>query len=295
MSNTVELNAEGYLEPSSNEPVEKFNFKGIKDIFGGITINTDKEKCKNEEEFEGKLVSSLATFKKCAVRGVWLRISINDSSFIPIAIKHGFLFHHTYPTYIVLTRWLPEDEPNTLPSFATSYLGAGGLVVNEKNQVLAVCERFSKKKHWKLPGGMVDRDEDIVEAVKREVLEETGIQTKFVSLICFRQIINFRFGCSDIYFICHLKPLTQDINIDTREIADAQWMDLDEYIASPLVNDSNRFIAVAYKNNFHNNDNLKVETKKVQVGRTFGTFFSLNQYKDQNRDDDNIHIPLTEH
>lgn len=66
---------------------------------------------------------------------------------------------------------------------------------------------------------------------------------------------------------------------------------MDEYIASPLVNDSNRFVAVAYKNNFHNNDNLKVETKKVQVGRTVGTFFSLNQYKDQNRDDDNIHIP----
>lgn len=69
-------------------------------------------------------------------------------------------------------------------------------------------------------------DEDIVEAVKREVLEETGIQTKFVSLVCFRHILNFRFGCSDIYFICHLKPLTQDIKIDTREIADAQWMDV---------------------------------------------------------------------
>ena len=65
-----------------------------------------------------------------------------------------------------------------------------------------------------------------MEAVKREVLEETGIQTTFVSLICFRHMLNFRFGCSDIYFICQLKPLTQDINIDTREIADARWMDV---------------------------------------------------------------------
>lgn len=53
---------------------------------------------------------------------------------------------------------------------------------------------------------------------------------------------------------------------------------MDEYIASPLVNDSNRYIAVAYKNNFHDNNNFKIETKKVQVGRTVGTFFSLNQY-----------------
>ena len=36
-------------------------------------------------------------------------------------------------------------------------LGAGGLVINEKNQVLAVCEKYRRKQHWKLPGGMVDR------------------------------------------------------------------------------------------------------------------------------------------
>lgn len=37
------------------------------------------------------------------------------------------------------------------------FLGAGGLVINEKNQVLAVCEKYRRKQHWKLPGGMVDR------------------------------------------------------------------------------------------------------------------------------------------
>lgn len=65
---------------------------------------------------------------------------------------------------------------------------------------------------------------------------------------------------------------------------------MDEYIASPLVNDSNRLIAVAYKNNFHDNDNFKIETEKVQVGRAVGTFFILNhndQYKDQNREGEN--------
>ena len=36
-------------------------------------------------------------------------------------------------------------------------LGAGGLVINEKNQVLAVREKYRRKQHWKLPGGMVDR------------------------------------------------------------------------------------------------------------------------------------------
>lgn len=288
MSSAKAVNAEGYLDTSTNESFSEDEFKGIKDIFGGITINTDVEKCKSNEDFERKLALSLEKFKQCGIRGVWLRISIENSTFIPIAVKHGFQFHHTYPTYIVLTHWLPKDEPNTLPTFATSYLGAGGLVINEKNQVLAVCERYSRKKHWKLPGGMVDRSEDIVEAVTREVLEETGIQTTFISLVCFRHMLNFRFGCSDIYFICLLKPLTHEITRDTKEIADAQWMELDEYIASPLVNDSNRFIALAYKNNFQNNDSVvKIETEQIQVHKTVGTFFTLNFYndKDHNRDD----------
>ena len=30
-------------------------------------------------------------------------------------------------------------------------------MVNEKNQVLAVCEKYGRQPHWKLPGGMVDR------------------------------------------------------------------------------------------------------------------------------------------
>ena len=69
-------------------------------------------------------------------------------------------------------------------------------------------------------------DESIIEAVKREVLEETGIETEFVSLVCFRHLVNFRFGCSDVYFICHLRPLTQEIKMDIKEIAAAQWMDV---------------------------------------------------------------------
>ena len=42
----------------------------------------------------------------------------------------------------------------TVPSCS----GVGGLVVNHKEQVLVVQERFSfgGKRHWKLPGGHVE-------------------------------------------------------------------------------------------------------------------------------------------
>ena len=34
--------------------------------------------------------------------------------------------------------------------------GAGGFVINDKNELLVICERFRTKRHWKLPGGQVD-------------------------------------------------------------------------------------------------------------------------------------------
>ena len=54
--------------------------------------------------------------------------------------------------------------------------------------------------------------------------EETGVDTEFVGVVCFRHMHNFRYGCSDFYFVCHLRPLTKEIKIDESEIADCRWM-----------------------------------------------------------------------
>lgn len=44
---------------------------------------------------------------------------------------------------------------------------------------------------WKIPGGLAESGEKIVEVGMREVKEETGIDTEFVSLIGFRELLNF--------------------------------------------------------------------------------------------------------
>ena len=58
----------------------------------------------------------------------------------------------------------------------------------------------------------------------REVLEETGIQTSFLHIICFRHLHKFRNGLSDLYFVCALKPLSTEIKPDIQEIRAARWM-----------------------------------------------------------------------
>lgn len=71
--------------------------------------------------------------------------------------------------------------------------------------------------------------EDIVDAVQREVQEETNIRTEFVSVISFRHTLKSNFGCSDIYFVVELKPLNFDIKKEDEEIEASQWMDVSKF------------------------------------------------------------------
>ena len=87
-----------------------------------------------------------------------------------------------------------------------------------------------------------------MDAVIREVREETGIRTQFDALVCFRHWHGYRYGKSDIYFVCRLSPLTHEITLQEEEIADGLWMPVDEYLASEDVGVFNKRIVRAALN-----------------------------------------------
>jgi ADP-ribose pyrophosphatase YjhB (NUDIX family) len=60
--------------------------------------------------------------------------------------------------------------------FAPVLGGASGLIVRDGKVLLIRRGKEPYKNHWSLPGGGVERGETIREAVKREVLEETGLE-----------------------------------------------------------------------------------------------------------------------
>jgi ADP-ribose pyrophosphatase YjhB (NUDIX family) len=60
--------------------------------------------------------------------------------------------------------------------------------------------------------------EELADTAKREVFEETGVEAEFISVISFRHLHNFRYGCSDWYFVCLMKPITEDIKPCPHEI-----------------------------------------------------------------------------
>ncbi len=108
----------------------------------------------------------------------------------------------------------------------------------ERQEILLITERTERtpntsgKDWWKIPGGTLDDpNENIGDCAVREVFEETGVRCEFVAILAFRHLHNYRFGKSDIYFICLMKPLSREINKDDHEIDKCQWTPLSEYFA----------------------------------------------------------------
>ena len=54
--------------------------------------------------------------------------------------------------------------------------GVGVAVLNKKNQVFVGKRKDNPKKHWQMPQGGVDQGETYLDAMKRELSEETSIK-----------------------------------------------------------------------------------------------------------------------
>ncbi len=71
-----------------------------------------------------------------------------------------------------------DKDVRVLP---THIIAAAGIVINEKDEVLMV-----KANHggWVFPGGQVEVGENVIDAVKREVMEETGVEIEVGEVFC---------------------------------------------------------------------------------------------------------------
>jgi 8-oxo-dGTP pyrophosphatase MutT (NUDIX family) len=188
--------------------------------FNGIIINSAQIP-EDIDVFLEQLSALLSHAKQQGKAVIWLTLPIDLAHLIAIATAQGFTFHNCLPTEVTLTfQFQPE---NFVPFVPTHSLGAGGLVQNEQGEILVIREREATT--YKLPGGHIELGEKIEDAVIREVLEETGIQTTFSAVLGMASTHPYRFGKSNIYIVCKLAPLSTQINIhDTHEIDDAKWI-----------------------------------------------------------------------
>lgn len=61
-------------------------------------------------------------------------------------------------------------------------VSVGAVVTNEKNQVLLLDHVFRPGSGWGIPGGFIEHNEQIDEAIKRELMEEVGLELENVKI-----------------------------------------------------------------------------------------------------------------
>ncbi|TWT89408.1 NUDIX hydrolase [Neorhodopirellula pilleata] len=103
----------------------------------------------------------------------------------------------------------------------------GALIINSDNNVLLVRRsRNPGKNQWGLPGGFVDRDETIEEALAREVLEETSLVVRDCSLMLTGPNRYTYAGVTadviDLFYLCSVEN-EQSVELAASELNDYRW------------------------------------------------------------------------
>lgn len=130
----------------------------------------------------------------------------------------------------------PNARPGQIPfrcdacTFAFFFgpvAAVGGLVVNSRGRLLLVRRaRDPGMGKWGLPGGFVDKNESIEEALHREVLEETGLRVKRQSLLTTGPNVYTYQGVTadvvDLFYTCRVES-TRKVRLAADELSEYQW------------------------------------------------------------------------
>ncbi len=108
-------------------------------------------------------------------------------------------------------------------------VGCGAFIVNENNELLLQLRNKSpEKEFWCIPGGRLERFEKFEDAVKREVMEETGVEVEVIDLlgICDHIIPNENAHWVSPSYLCKITKGEPQIKEPTKHL-DLKWFEID--------------------------------------------------------------------
>ena len=188
--------------------------------------------------FRIRLENTVKLLTEMEKSSVWVQVPMARASLIEDMVELGFRFHNAEGDKANLNLWL-KDSASMVPEFATTNIGVGAMVINSRDEILCVRELRTNYRPWKVPTGRGELGEDIPDAAEREVMEETGIATKFRSILCFRHTHGLANGRSDLFFVCRLDPIEgkdgegnaviPDPTPQESEIEKAEWIPVQQY------------------------------------------------------------------
>ncbi|MGH2354943.1 MAG: NUDIX domain-containing protein, partial [Chloroflexota bacterium] len=116
--------------------------------------------------------------------------------------------------------------------FGDFSIGCGGVVIRDGKALLIQRGQNPGKGSWQIPGGYVEADEEVAEAVVRECMEEACITAEVVDVLGFRHSIGGQGSIggpsTNIYVVFRLRPIAGEPTCDGVETAAAGYFSLEE-------------------------------------------------------------------
>jgi 8-oxo-dGTP diphosphatase len=118
---------------------------------------------------------------------------------------------------------------------------AGAIVFNDAGQILLLKHRFRTGSGWGLPGGFLNSGEQPIEALKRELREEIGMEVEGADVFAARSFRKPR--QVEVLFRCRARGVATP---QTMEVERAEWFSLDS-LPDGLPHDQRRLVERAAK------------------------------------------------
>lgn len=115
------------------------------------------------------------------------------------------------------------------------YIISSGLIFNDKNQILLAKHKpeFGSDYYWFIPGGTANKKEKALDALKREIKEETNIDIINIDKLVYTiEHTNHKKGWySDIY-VYRIKNWSGDIKINEpdSDTVELKWFDIKQAV-----------------------------------------------------------------
>ena len=129
-------------------------------------------------------------------------------------------------------------------------VGVGGVVISNGRALLVRRGSAPLEGQWSIPGGMLEVGETILEGVRRELLEETGIEVRVGELIEVFERITPDGNSKTRYHFVVLDYLCEPVSGEARagsDVVDVAWASPAELASYSISETATRVILKAFK------------------------------------------------
>ncbi|OAA31601.1 hypothetical protein AT15_05880 [Kosmotoga arenicorallina S304] len=119
----------------------------------------------------------------------------------------------------------------------THYVSVRGVIV-ENGKILVVKHAHSNRPpFWCFPGGRVEDDETLSQALQREMIEETGLKVKVENVVYTQEFVQERL--LELFFLCKIESGKAKLGSDPDNpgppiLVDLLWASPEELLSMPV-------------------------------------------------------------